>query len=47
MATIAAKPATAPAATPARGPSRAHLDARDCLKLPTDSAIRACTEKYR
>lgn len=44
---IAAKPATVPAAMPARGPSRAHLDARACLKLPTDSAIRACAEKYR
>lgn len=44
---IAAKPATAPAAMPARGPTRAHQDARTCLTLPTDSAIRACAEKYR
>jgi hypothetical protein len=45
---IAAKPAAvAGAAAPTRGPSRAHLDARECLKLPTDSAIRACAEKYR
>ena len=44
---IAAKPAAAPAAAPTRGPSRAHLDARECLKMPTDSAIRACAEKYR
>lgn len=46
-----AAPATAvavtPAAAPASRPSRAHRDARDCLKLPTDSAIRACAEKYR
>lgn len=44
---VAAKPAAAPVAAPPRGPSRAHLDARDCLKLPTDSAIRSCAEKYR
>lgn len=45
---VAAKPpAAAPVAAPSRGPSRAHLDARDCLKLPTDSAIRSCAEKYR
>ncbi len=44
---IAAKPAAVPAAVAARGPSRAHLDARACLKLPTNSAIRACAEKYR
>lgn len=44
---VAAKPAAAPAATTARASSRAGLDARACLKLPTDSAIRACAEKYR
>lgn len=46
-AAVAAKPAAvAPAAT-ARASSRAGLDARACLKLTTDSAIRACAEKYR
>ena len=30
-----------------RRPSRAHLDARACLKLPTNGAIRACAEKFR
>lgn len=33
--------------TVARKPSRAHLDARECLKQPTDKAIMACAEKYR
>jgi hypothetical protein len=39
-----ARPAVAPAA---KKPSRAHLDARACLKLPTDKAIMECAEKYR
>lgn len=43
-----AAPAAArtPAAAPKR-PSRAHLDARECLKLPTGKAIMACAEEYR
>jgi len=31
----------------AKRPSRAHLDARECLKLPTDKAIMACAERFR
>jgi hypothetical protein len=38
--------AARPVAMPKR-PSRAHLDARECLKLPTDRAIMACAEKFR
>jgi len=43
-----AKPesAQAPMAA-AKRPSRAHLDARECLKLPTDKAIMACAERFR
>lgn len=46
------KPEPAPAATkvPDAAPkraSRAHLDARECLKLPTDKAIMVCAEKFR
>ena len=38
----------APAKTrAATGPSRAHLDARLCLRQPTDRAVMACAEKYR
>lgn len=47
---ILAPPAATPAATPApapKNPSRAHLDARECLKLPTDKAIMNCAEKFR
>jgi len=44
----AAKPAAPAAVAPAaKKPSRAHLDARACLKLPTDKAIMECAEKYR
>lgn len=39
---VAANPVAA-----AKRPSRAHLDARECLKLPTDKAIMACAEKFR
>ncbi|MCK9380101.1 MAG: hypothetical protein M0P95_03415 [Sulfuritalea sp.] len=44
----AARPEVAPdrVAAPTR-PSRAHLDARVCLKQPTDRAVMACAEKYR
>lgn len=43
-----AKSEVAPAPVAAANrPSRAHLDARACLKLPTDKAIMACAEKYR
>lgn len=43
-----AKPEVAPApVAAAKGPSRAHLDARICLKQPTDRAIMACAEKFR
>ncbi len=43
-----AKPEVAPAPVAAAPrPSRAHLDARICLKQPTDRAIMACAEKYR
>lgn len=49
--TRAAEPAQpAAAATPVampKKPSRAHLDARQCLKLQTDKAIMACAEKFR
>ena len=30
-----------------RRPSRAHLDARECLKEPTDRALMACAERFR
>ncbi|MCM2287499.1 MAG: hypothetical protein NDI67_00620 [Sulfuritalea sp.] len=47
-AAAAAKLVGAPAPAPAANrPSRAHLDARVCLKRPTESAVRACAEKYR
>lgn len=43
-----AKPEVVPAPVAvAKRPSRAHLDARICLKQPTDRAIMACAEKYR
>lgn len=43
-----ARPEVAPAAAAAAPrPSRAHLDARACLKQATESAVRACAEKYR
>jgi hypothetical protein len=43
-----AKPVAASAAAAVvKKPSRAYLDARACLKLPTDKAIMACAEKYR
>ncbi len=42
------RPAAAAAAVSAtRRPSRAHLDARVCLKQPTDRGLMACAEKYR
>lgn len=31
----------------ARTASRAHVDARECLKLATNREIHACAEKYR
>lgn len=43
---VTAKRAAAPAAAKA-GSARPGLDARSCLDLPTDAAIRACAEKYR
>ncbi|MDZ4253300.1 MAG: hypothetical protein U1A72_12100 [Sulfuritalea sp.] len=47
-ATTPARPEAAPApVAAARRPSRAHLDARTCLKLATDQAIMECAEKYR
>jgi uncharacterized RDD family membrane protein YckC len=53
-AAIPAKPEAAPIASfktemPAvpKRPSRAHLDARECLKQPTDKAIMACAERFR
>jgi hypothetical protein len=47
-AAASAKPEVAPAPVAvAKRPSRAHLDARVCLKQPTDKAIMACAEKYR
>lgn len=43
-----AKPEAAPAPIAAeKRPSRAHLDARECLKRWTDKAVMACAEKYR
>lgn len=43
-----ARPEGAPApVSTANRPSRAHLDARVCLKQPTERAVRACAEKYR
>ncbi|MCM2309253.1 MAG: nuclear transport factor 2 family protein [Sulfuritalea sp.] len=42
------RPAAAAAAvTATRRPSRAHLDARACLRQRTDRAIMECAEKYR
>lgn len=42
------RPAAAAAAvTATRRPSRAHLDARVCLRQRTDRAIMECAEKYR
>lgn len=42
------RPAAAAAAVSATGrSSRAHLDARVCLKQPTDRGLMACAEKYR
>lgn len=44
----AARPEGAPAPVAAAPrPSRAHLDARICLRQATDKAVRACAEKYR
>lgn len=43
----AVEPAKPAAAAIAKRPSRAHLDARACLKLRTDKAIMECAEKYR
>ncbi len=45
-ATAAARPEGTPVAAAPR-PSRAHLDARVCLRQATDKAVRACAEKYR
>lgn len=43
-----AEPELAPVpAAVSKRPSRAHLDARECLKRPTDRAIMACAEKFR
>ena len=43
-----ARPEAAPAPiAAAKRPSRAHLDARACLRQPTDQAIMQCAEKYR
>lgn len=43
-----AKPEGMPAPVPAANrPSRAHLDARACLRQATEKAVRACAEKYR
>ena len=44
---VAAKPVAPSVAARSGSSSRAGLDARACLKLATDSAIRACAEKYR
>ena len=47
------KPAAAKAApvieqgAVARTASRAHVDARECLKLATNREIHGCAEKYR
>lgn len=47
-AAAATKQEGAPAAAAAvLRPSRAHLDARACLKQATEKAVRACAEKYR
>lgn len=51
-AAAAAKPAPVPARPAAavavpKQPSRAHLDARICLRQKTDRAAMACAEKYR
>ena len=47
-ATAPARPEGAPALVSiASRPSRAHLDARVCLRQPTERAVRACAEKYR
>ena len=42
-----ARSAVAVAVSATGRPSRAHLDARICLKQPTDKAIMQCAEKYR
>lgn len=43
-----ARPEGAPApVSVASRPSRAHLDARVCLRQSTERAVRACAEKYR
>jgi len=43
-----AKPEVTPAPVAAvKRPSRAHLDARECLRQATDKAVRACAERYR
>lgn len=34
-------------ATAPRMASRAHVDARECLKLATNKEIHGCAEKYR
>lgn len=47
-AAAATKPTVAPTALAAAPrPSRAHLDARGCLKQASEKAVRACAEKYR
>lgn len=47
-AAASAKPEVAPdPVAVAKRPSRAHLDARVCLRQPTDKAIMACAEKFR
>lgn len=49
----AEKPAVAKVEAPAadksgkRSASRAHVDARECLKLSTNMEIHKCAEKYR
>ena len=42
-----ARSAVAVAVSATGRPSRAHLDARVCLKEPTDRGLMACAEKYR
>jgi len=41
------RPAAAAPVSATGRPSRAHLDARVCLKQPTDRGLMACAEKYR
>lgn len=45
VSAVPAAPAVVPVA--ANRPSRSHLDARICLRHPTDRAAMACAEKYR